>query len=176
LRKAAFLALAGTLIAGMFGVVHDQITYTISPEYFTRMKFEQFHVWDFGFPRRLFVAEIGFLATWWVGLIGAWFLARVAVRKFSQPARTVMWALAFVMFVATASGISGFFWGNFYAGLNSGWNESLTAIGVTDHSSFNRVAGIHLGSYLGALVGWILAMLRFALVKRSIGVCRTIGC
>jgi hypothetical protein len=163
------------LIAGLFGVIHDQVTYTISPEYFSRMKFDQFKAWDFGFPPRVFVAEIGFLATWWVGLIGAWFLARIAVRKSGRPARAVLWALVFVMSVAAAFGISGYFLGDFYAQSNPGWDESLAAIGVLDHQSFNQVAGIHIGSYLGALVGWILAMVRFVLVKGNVGLSRANG-
>ena len=56
-------ALLGSLLAGVYGIIHDQITYSISPEYFTRLKFSQFHYADFGFPPRVFVAEIGFLAT-----------------------------------------------------------------------------------------------------------------
>jgi hypothetical protein len=81
-RKAVLLAMVGALIAGCFGILHDQVTYTISPEYFTRMKFGQFRSADFGFSERIFVAEIGFLATWWVGLVVTWFLARIAIPKF----------------------------------------------------------------------------------------------
>src|ERR1043166_5997270 len=55
-------ALLGALLAGTYGVVHDQVTYSISAEYFTRLKFSQFQRADFGFPPRVFVAEIGFLA------------------------------------------------------------------------------------------------------------------
>jgi hypothetical protein len=125
------------------------------------MKFDQFHVWDFGFSRRLFVAEIGFLATWWVGLIGSWFLARIAVRKFSQPQTSVLLALLFVMTVAAGFGLSGYFWGNHFAESSPGWEEGLVSMKVKDATAFNRVAGIHLGSYLGAFVGWILAMAWF---------------
>lgn len=163
----AMLTLAGTLIAGCFGIVHDQVTYTISPEYFTRMKFDQFKSWDFGFPRRVFVAEIGFLATWWVGLIGAWFLGRLAVWKFHHPSRAVLRALAFVMLVAMISGISGFLLGDRIARSVAGWEESLASIKVEDVVAFNRVAGIHTGSYLGALVGWILAMAWFAMAGKT---------
>ena len=56
-------AVTGALIAGAYGILHDQITYTISPEYFTKLKFEQFHYANFGLPRRVFVGEVGFLAT-----------------------------------------------------------------------------------------------------------------
>ena len=41
-------AVIGALIAGLYGVVHDQITYSMSPEYFTRLKFFQFRYADFG--------------------------------------------------------------------------------------------------------------------------------
>ena len=54
-------AMLGALLAGFYGVLHDQITFSISHEYFTRLKFSQFHYANFGLPPRVFVAEIGFL-------------------------------------------------------------------------------------------------------------------
>jgi hypothetical protein len=83
LRSMLGVALIGAVLAGVYGIVHDQITYSISPEYFTNLKFNQFHYADFGLGDRAFVATIGFLATWWVGMIIAWFLARRLVPK--QP-------------------------------------------------------------------------------------------
>jgi hypothetical protein len=111
LRQAGLLALAGALIAGAFGILHDQITFTISPEYFTRMKFDQFRTADFGFPQRIFVAEIGFLATWWVGLIAGWFLARVALPKFASPGKRVMMAMGLIVGVTIFCGIVGYVMG-----------------------------------------------------------------
>lgn len=162
------LSLAGALLAGGFGIVHDQITYTISPEYFTRMKFDQFRAADFGFPPRVFVAEIGFLATWWVGLLGAWFLARIAIQKFSRPGRAVMLALGFVMVVAAAFGTSGYFWGTLFSECMKGWEEVMAEWCIKDVPAFQRVAGIHAGSYLGALVGWILAMVRLKMARTTL--------
>ena len=49
----------GAVLAGLYGILHDEITYTISPEYFTRLKFYQFDYADFGLPPRVLVAEIG---------------------------------------------------------------------------------------------------------------------
>jgi hypothetical protein len=165
LRKAALLALAGALIAGTFGIVHDQITYTISPEYFTRMKFDQFRAADFGFPRRVFVAEIGFLATWWVGLIAAWFLSRIALPKFESPEKRVINAMAVIVGVTTAFAIFGYFSGPILFGNRADWREALDSMGVIHATAFNRVAAIHLGSYAGAFLGWIAMMVLF--VKRG---------
>ncbi len=162
LRQAALLALGGALIAGTFGILHDQITYTISPEYFTRMKFDQFRAADFGFPRRVFVAEIGFLATWWVGLIAAWFLARIALPKFRAPGKRVINAMVVIVGVTTAFGIAGYFIGPTLFGNRSDWREAMDSMRVTDVTSFNRVAAIHLGSYAGAFFGWIAMMVRFS--------------
>lgn len=161
LCEAARLALAGALIAGYFGILHDQITYTISPEYFTRMKFDQFRRADFGFPPRLFVAEIGFLATWWVGLIAAWFLARVALPKFESPGKKVMAALAVIVGITVLSAIAGYFAGPVMLVNRPGWRDALDSFGVTDALAFNRVAGIHLGSYAGAFLGWLAMMVAF---------------
>jgi hypothetical protein len=163
LRKAARLALAGALIAGCFGILHDQITYTISPEYFTRMKFDQFRRVDFGFPPRVFVAEIGFLATWWVGLIAAWFLARIALPKFESPGKRVMQAMVVIVGITILSGAFGYFAGPGLLGNRPGWHDALDSFGVVDATAFNRVAGIHLGSYAGAMVGWLTMMAAFVM-------------
>jgi hypothetical protein len=56
------------LAAGIFGALHDQISYSVAPEYFTRFKFLQFRLLDPAIPERVRVAQIGFLASWWMGL------------------------------------------------------------------------------------------------------------
>ncbi|MES2475586.1 MAG: hypothetical protein V4640_07380 [Verrucomicrobiota bacterium] len=168
MAKALGLAVAGALIAGGFGALHDQVTYTISQEYFTRMKFAQFAAWDFGFPRRVFVSEIGFLASWWVGVIAGWSLARLAMPRFREPGKRVMRAMAIIVGCAVVLGTIGGFAGGTLYGQREGWKEALDAMGVTDHRHFEQVAGIHLGSYVGAFLGWIAMMLRFVFGKREI--------
>jgi hypothetical protein len=56
------------LAAGIFGAVHDQISYSVAPEYFTRFKFLQFRLLDPAIPERVRVTQIGFMASWWMGL------------------------------------------------------------------------------------------------------------
>ncbi|RYD36820.1 MAG: hypothetical protein EOP85_18030 [Verrucomicrobiaceae bacterium] len=168
LRKAALLSLTGAIVAGGFGIVHDQITYTISPEYFTRMKFDQFRAVDFGLPPRVFVAQIGFLATWWVGLIATWFLARIALPGFESPERRVMKAVAVIVAITTAAGACGFFLGPVLLENRKGWPEALQEMGVTDNTAFLQVAGVHLGSYAGAFAGWILVTIGFLRMKRDL--------
>jgi hypothetical protein len=59
---------AAVLVAGLFGIIHDQISYSVSPEYFTKFKFIQFHLLDVDLPDRARAAMVGFLASWWMGI------------------------------------------------------------------------------------------------------------
>jgi hypothetical protein len=153
----------GALLAGVYGILHDQITYSISDEYFTRFKFAQFAYADFGLPSRVFVAEIGFLGTWWVGFFAGWFTARIVVPKLSRPTavRAVLKTYAIVFALAFLAGLVGAFLGYLRA-LNpdySDWQEVTISIGVERLDLFVWVAYIHNAGYLGGLVGIVTALL-----------------
>jgi hypothetical protein len=162
LPKMFGYALLGSVVAGLYGAIHDQITYSISPEYFTRLKFVQFRYADLGLPPRLFVAEIGFLATWWVGFIAGWFLARMAVPAWPpvEARSRILRGFGIILACAFTSSCVGFGLG-LLRGPNadySGWQEFVTTCGVVDLPSFVRVAYIHNASYLGGVVGLIVAL------------------
>jgi hypothetical protein len=162
-------SLAGALAAGAYGIVHSQLTYTLAPEYFTRFKFIQFAWADFGFPPRLRVAGIGFLATWWVGFAATWFFARL-VATWQDPAtlgRRVRGLWLAVLGAAALGGTLGFLAGPTFYLADDDWREALGAAGVVDLPAFARVAGIHLGGYVGALLGWLAWMFPWAGQGRS---------
>jgi hypothetical protein len=156
-------ACIGALIAGLYGIAHDQITYSISPEYFTRMKFNQFHWADLGLSPRLFVAEIGFLATWWVGFVGGWFLTRVALPACPPRAAFRLSLRGFFIMIGCASTatITGYLYGITQDPRpnNSGLADFAASIGIADVRDFVRVAYIHNASYLGGLIGLIAALI-----------------
>lgn len=160
-------AALGALVAGGYGILHDQLTYTLAPEYFLRLKFGQFGWVDFGWPDRTRVAGIGLLATWWVGFIGTWLFARVALARDSQlsfPARIIrLWLVMFG--AALAGGSAGYWLGPVGYGRLPAWTASLTDMGVADGAAFTQVAGIHWGGYLGALAGWLFALIRYAILR-----------
>jgi len=55
------ISLISSLFAGLYGVIHDQITFTISNEYFMKLKYQQFHYISFNNNDRIKVSIIGFL-------------------------------------------------------------------------------------------------------------------
>lgn len=155
-------AALGAVIAAIFGILHDQITFSISAEYFTRFKFLQFHYANLGLPQRIFVAEIGVLATWWVGLIAGWFIARKTVPNFRPQVALLRSLKSFaVMFlIALLGSIAGYAFG-VIRGPNadySNWIRFASQYTVQDLPAFVRVAYIHNASYLGGLVGLLAAL------------------
>ncbi len=156
------VAACGAIVAGIYGILHDQITYTISPEYFSKLKFDQFPYADFGLPDRVFVAEIGFLATWWVGLFCAWFLARRLIP--GQPRHRAVGQIfrgfAIVLVCALLSAMIGFGYGLWRGpGADySSWDPVLDYLDIEHRWSFMRVAYIHNAGYLGGLAGLIVAL------------------
>ena len=163
LRPMFAVTLIGSMLAGAYGILHDQITYSISPEYFTNLKFDQFHYADFGLGDRVFVSFVGFLATWWVGLIIAWFLARRLIPN--QP-RKIAYRRIFVGFsivfgCGIVAGSIGYFYG-LWCGPEfdySAWSTIIRGYEISDTWAFVRVAYIHNASYLGGAVGLILSLI-----------------
>ena len=155
-------AALGAVFGGLYGIIHDQVTYSISPEYFTRLKFGQFSYADFGFPPRILVGEIGFLATWWVGFFAAWFLARTAIADLSpEAARRLMFrGFAIVFTSAFAAALLGAVLGKHRVANPdlSPWDAFQTELGIIDLPAFVRVAYIHNAGYLGGLIGLIAAI------------------
>jgi hypothetical protein len=155
--------LVGAFVAGSYGILHDQFTFSISPEYFTKFKFDQFRYADLGLGERIFVAEIGFLATWWVGFFCGWFLARRLIP--GQPRidawRKITTGCAIILLCALLWAGLGFGYG-FWSGPRadySAWQAMLDHLDIEDQWSFIRVAHIHNASYLGGLIGLVLALL-----------------
>ena len=62
------LVLFAIFLSGLYGIIHDQISYTVSPEYFTKFKFQQFGIAEMNLPDRVSASIVGFLASWWMGI------------------------------------------------------------------------------------------------------------
>ena len=155
------IALLGIVATGLYGALHDQISYSISPEYFTKLKFRQFAYADFGWPQRLFASEVGFLGTWWFGLILGWILARAGLAELTEtaPRTPIAVTFAIVAAVGAITGLIGTFIGVLVSrGDLSSWNEWQRVSGVVDLPSFVIVAYLHGASYLGGVLGLICAI------------------
>ena len=147
------------LIAGLYGAIHDQLSYTVSPEYFTRFKYDQFGfepAWFGG--HRATVAVIGFLATWLVGLFIAVFLAPLGLLFKDQVQMRMEIQRAVIITLGTAATFSllGLVYGWFLIDhAPSGW---YLPEGLTDPHAFLAVGSMHNMGYLGGVFGLCLAV------------------
>jgi hypothetical protein len=151
------LILLSTIIAGIYGALHDQVTYSISAEYFTVFKFDQFGFTDWGNATpRFTTAVIGFLATWWVGLIIGIFQSLVGLihkspsRMFKIGFRAVVITLGTAVAFAVIGGIVGYF-----ETLN-GTIDCCFPYEIIDKRNFRIVGTIHNFGYAGGEIGAVL--------------------
>jgi hypothetical protein len=169
-KSLALIALMGSLLAGLYGAAHDQLSYTISPEYFMKLKAPQFWYADFGWPPRVFAAEVGFLAGWGVGLIAGWLLARLGLAQLPAGCRraATLRAFAIVAGLTLLGGASGLLLGYWrtQASLEA-WNEWQELLRLDDLRGFVQVAYLHAGSYAGALLGLLVALWQVRRIKHS---------
>lgn len=153
--------LDGCLVAGVYGIIHDQLTYTISPEYYTKFKFYQFGLADEGTEAifstpRLWVSVVGFMATWWTGVPIAIILGLVSL----HPESRSMIAMAMKGFLVTIAitFVTGMF--GLYYGLTYLANQPKESFGrwfipenLIDFKSFIAVGSMHNYSYFGGACG-----------------------
>lgn len=106
-----FLAL---VVAGLYGIIHDQISYTVAPEYFTKFKFIQFGFTETPVPERVRASIIGFLASWWMGipiglLVGAaGFIHRGPRRMLKVSLWSIVVAAGFTLFLGLCGLLYGY--------------------------------------------------------------------
>lgn len=156
------------LVAGVYGILHDQITYTISPEYFTKFKYIQF-----GFEPELFgghrqtVAVIGFLATWWMGLFISIPLGLSSlIFSTHKIMMKILWkAIILVLLTTAIAGIAGFLYGKLYLAEKAvSW---LLPEKLSDSNAFIIVGSMHNFSYAGGVIALISSLVYIFKTKAS---------
>jgi hypothetical protein len=154
-RFAVYFAfvLAAVLAAGAFGALHDQISYTVSPEYFTKFKFVQFDLLNDAVPERVRAAQVGFLGAWWMGvplglLIGA---AGFIHPDMPQMRRALLWSLVVAIAFTLLFALGGLVYGliqtaAFGLAHHEGW---YIPQGLVQPRRFISVGYMHNAAYTG---------------------------
>jgi hypothetical protein len=150
-------------VAGLYGMIHNQISYTVAPEYFTKFKFRQFGLTGTPLPDRVRASMVGFLASWWMGipiglLVGA---AGFIHRDWREMLRVTLWSFLVVVGFTLFFGLGGLLYGYFQTAHidlanYQGW---FIPRDVTDLRRFLCAAYMHNSSYLGGVlaipVAWV---------------------
>ncbi len=157
----------GCVIAGVYGALHDQISYSLSPDYFHARKFHQFQIPPM-LHDRVGAAIVGWRATWWMGvLIGVPILSAGMLLPGAR-AYFRHCLVAFLVVTATALivglGALAFAW----LTITPDSLPDFRYPADVDRVAFARVGMMHNFSYLGGLVGIATSLLYLALAGRRI--------
>lgn len=167
------LAVAGAIV---YGVLNDQITSTISWEYFYYGKGLEEQLGPqtppATLPLHLAAALVGVKATWSAGLlIGvALLLANNPSKHLPRLRNRDLLPLIPLIFLITAcvgalGGLAG------YQGLPARWNDDFAQMLRHDEwrpHRFIAVYGVHLGGYVGGAIATTLAVLRIRQKRRAL--------
>jgi hypothetical protein len=150
------LLMASCLVAGLYGALHNQISYTVAPEYFHAFKFHQFGIPP-DFHNRLGAALVGWRASWWMGLVVGTpvLLVGLVVPGWKAYLRRGLVAIAIVVSATLAVGLGALV--HAQATLTEG-NLPLYAYSaeVTDPVAFACAGTMHNYSYLGGFLGILI--------------------
>jgi hypothetical protein len=155
----------GCLLAGIYGALHDQISFTASPDYLYAFKFHQFQI-PAEHQNRIGAAIVGWRATWWMGVIIGVPLMCVGltfpdVRSF---VRHMLIAFVVVTATALAFGLGALAYASSTLNADNLPNFHYPP-GVANRVEFARVGVMHNFSYLGGLVGIVTGLAYLAIAR-----------
>jgi hypothetical protein len=101
------------VFAGLYDMLHNQISYTVSPECFTKFKFEQFGLTNSHLPERLRASLVGLLAAGWMGIPIGWLVGAVGFihEDHRQMLRVSLWSMLLVVGSTLLFGLGGLIYG-----------------------------------------------------------------
>jgi hypothetical protein len=146
-------------MAGIYGFLHDQISYMISREYFTRLKFIQFNIPN-SLHNRLGAGIVGMKATWWMGIVIGMILIPLGliIPTWENYLYVMLWTFVYVAITALLVGIIALIYGLIKYNINNLPNFSIPN-GVEDKIKFCVVGNMHNLSYIGGLTGIIVGII-----------------
>jgi hypothetical protein len=175
-RVFALIVLAAVVLACAYGMLHNQVSYTISREFFTCFKFIQVGLADTPLPERVRASMVGFGATWWVGLIAGLLIALASgiesdpLARRREGMRALVTMLACTVAVALVGIALGLLRPPTQAQLDTMRAGGAISECVTDPAAFVRAGWMHNASYLGGAIGLALALLLLVLgwIRRAV--------
>lgn len=159
----ACAVLLGAAVGSVYGALHDAVTFALSPEYFDKLKFEQFPWLAFVDDDPVRAASVGAVAAAPLGALSALLLAHrlAADPPIARSARRLLLSLLWVLGASFAAGGVGLVYGASLVPVppTSVWARLLKDRRIVDAPAFVRVACAHNGGYVGALLGLGVALL-----------------
>jgi hypothetical protein len=149
------------LLAGLYGFLHDQISYTVSQEYFTKLKFIQFNIQD-SLHNRIGAGIVGIKATWWMGLVIGIVIIPVGliIPTWKNYFKVMLWSFLYVTLTALMIGIIALIYGfiNYNIDNLPYWSKYIQN-DVENTVNYCIVGNMHNYSYIGGIVSIVVGII-----------------
>jgi hypothetical protein len=149
------------ILAGVYGIAHNQVSYAVSPEYFTKFKFRQFEFETTPLPEHVRASMVGFLASWWMGIpIGLLVGAAGFIHRGARGMLLVsFWSLLVAVAFTLLFGLCGLLYGYFQtAHIDvADYRDWFIPDDVKDLRRFLCAGYMHNSSYLGGVLAILVA-------------------
>ncbi len=157
------LFIMACLFAGSYGTVHNQISYTVAPEYFTQFKFHQFRIAE-ETPYRMGAAIVGWKAAWWMGIVIGVILIPLGLvlRGNANYFWGMMRVFVVVMGTTLLTGLAALAFATLFLNAETVGEISIYGNEITDDVAFARAGTMHNFSYLGGLLGIVTGCMAIA--------------
>jgi hypothetical protein len=146
-------------MAGVYGFLHDQLSYTVSPEYFTKLKFGQFNIPE-SMHNRIGAGIVGIKATWWMGLVIGIIIIPIGlmIPNWKNYLRVSIGTFMYITATALLIGVIALVYGLINYNINNLPHFNIPN-GVEDKIKFCVVGNMHNFSYLGGLFGIVAGII-----------------
>jgi len=151
-KTFVILMIAAVLVAGIFGVLHNQLSYSVGASYFYDIKFPQFGIPE-DMQNRLGAALVGWRSSWWLGFSLGLPVFGLGAVLLDRPDRLRAAGIA-ALVAAVLLTLGGAMFGLTLGLIAPSVADSLPLPdGLGDRDSFLRAALMHEGAYYGAVLG-----------------------
>lgn len=147
------LIICGTFISCLYGIVHDQITYTISPEFYNLVRFPHHNISIEA--ARWGALQIAVINSWKIGFIISIIVSTAGLIHFNNRKIIRFTLESFLLVAITAAIVTSL---GFIFGLFHHFDESKLAETVVQKSNFLLVQSIHNSTYIGGLIGMFVGI------------------
>jgi len=152
----AALVFVSTIIGIIYGIIHDELTYTLCPEFYTKVRFEQLNITNSS--PRIGVALVGIINTWLYSLIIGSVLATAGLFH-SNNKKNIHYTLqsfAISVFCSFAFGMIGFILYRIFP--EQEMDNFKLPDTIIDIRNFRAVQVIHNFSYMGGIIGMFVGI------------------
>ena len=162
-----FIVFISTILACVFGALHNQISFTVSNEFFKNYLFGNFRTYEWNIKNeRILASIVGIFGTYWVGfLMGIAFGIIYIFTNTEQKFKKILPAILITLFFAFFGSIVGFILGKFIPIENSG---VFMDFGTNNPQNYVCAALMHRISYYFGLLGLIFGVIYLLKNRKAI--------